>query len=119
MLIFNKVNVLIQYKFNKERLTTFEENFKLLGDLSFTVYFDLETTCGKKLYEDFTDPIKNMYTISYCLIIAFNPSFHLSNITVLRSFTDTIEEVGDVSYLADNVLRHGDPITTKQCSKCR
>ena len=70
----------ITYKFNNEHLTTFEENFKLLGDLPFTVYFDLETTCGKKLYEDFSNPTKNMCPVSYCFVIAFNPSLYLNKI---------------------------------------
>ena len=37
----------ITYKFNNEYLNTFEDNFKLLRDLPFTVYIDLERTCGK------------------------------------------------------------------------
>ena len=37
----------IVYKFNNQHLTTFEDNFKLMGDQPFSVYFDLETTCGK------------------------------------------------------------------------
>ena len=104
----------ITYKFQNEHLPTFEENFKLLGDLPFTVYFDLETTCGKKLCQDFTDPLKYMYPVSYCFIIAFNPAFYLNKITVLRSFTNTIEELAGVSYFTDDMLRHRDPITTLQ-----
>ena len=81
----------ITYKFQNEHLPSLEENFKLLGDLPFTVYFDLETTCGKKLCEDFTDPLRKMYPVSYCFIIAFNPSLYLNEITVLRSFSDKLK----------------------------
>ena len=62
----------IVYKFQNEYLSTFEENFRLLGDLPFTIYFDLETTCGKKLYEDFTDPTNSMYPVSNCFIVAIS-----------------------------------------------
>ena len=108
----------ITYKFNKEHLTTFEENFKLLGHLPFTVYFDLETNCVRKLYEDFTDPTKNMYPISYCFVIAFNSVFYLNKITVLRSLTHTIENLADVSYLTNDMLRHRDPLATSQLLGC-
>ena len=95
-------------------MSSFEENFRLLGDLPFKIYFDQEVTCGNKLYQDFTDPSKNMYPVSYCFIVAFNPSLHLNKITVLRSFTGSVEELADVSYLTDDMLKHRDPITTSQ-----
>ena len=97
---------------------TFKENFRLLGDQPFTIYYDLETTCGKKLYEAFTDLSKNMYPVSYCFIVALNPSLYLNKSTVLRSFTDSIEELTGVSYLTDDMLRHRDPITTSQLLGC-
>ena len=59
-----------------------------------------------------------MYTVLYCFIIAFNPSCYLSRITVLRSFTNTLEELADISYLTDDMLRHRDPITTLQLLEC-
>ena len=99
-------------------MSTFEENFRLLSDLPFIIYFDLETNCGKKLYEDFTDPSKNIYPVSHCFIVAINPSLHLNKITVLQSFTNSIEELADVSYLTDDMLRHRDPITTWQLLGC-
>ena len=108
----------ITYKFNNEHLTTFEENFKLMGDLSFCIYFDLEATCGRKVYEDATDSAKNMYPVSYCFIVAFNPFFCLNKIIVLRNFNDPFEELGDVSYLLDDMVRHRDPVTTSQLSEC-
>ena len=37
----------VVYSFNNRHLTTFEDNFKLMGDQPFSAYFDLETTCGK------------------------------------------------------------------------
>ena len=40
----------ILYKFNNQHLTTFEDNFKLLDNLPFYIYFDLETTSGKKIF---------------------------------------------------------------------
>ena len=72
----------------------------------------------KKLYEDITDPAKNMYTVLHGFIIAFNSSFYLNRITVLRSFTNTLEELTDISYFTDDMLRHRDPITTLELLGC-
>ena len=63
----------ITYKFLNQHFSTYEENFRLLGHLPFTVYFDLETTCGKNLYEDPLNPSKIMCPVSYSFIIIFNP----------------------------------------------
>ena len=38
----------IVYKFENQHITTFEDNFRFMGEQPFSVYFDLETTCGKK-----------------------------------------------------------------------
>ena len=40
----------VTYKFENQHLTTFEDNFRFMGELPFTVYFDLEATCGHKEY---------------------------------------------------------------------
>ena len=108
----------ITYKFQNQHFSTSEENFRLLGDLPFTIYFDLETTCGKNLYEDPINPSKNMYPVSYCFIIAFNPSLFLNKIRVLRSFADSIEELADVFYLLDEMLEHRNLTTTRQLLAC-
>ena len=89
-----------------------------MGDLPFTVYFDLVTTCGKSWYEDFINPTKDMYPVLYCFVISFNPSLHLNKVTVLRSFTESVEELADVSYLTEEMLRHRDPVTTSQLLGC-
>ena len=38
----------IVYKFENQHITTFEDNFRFMGEQPFAVYFDLETACGKK-----------------------------------------------------------------------
>ena len=38
----------IVYKFENQHITTFEGNFRFMGDLSFAIYLDLEKTCGEK-----------------------------------------------------------------------
>ena len=36
------------YKFKNQNISTFDGNVKFMGDLPFSIYFDLETTCRKK-----------------------------------------------------------------------
>ena len=38
------------YKFENQNISTFEDNVKFMGELPLTIYFDLETTCGKTVY---------------------------------------------------------------------
>lgn len=42
----------IVYSFNNCNIISFQDNFKYLGDLPFTVYFDFERTTGDAVYFD-------------------------------------------------------------------
>ena len=60
-----------------------------------------------------------MYPVSYCFLVAFHLSLDLNKITVvLRSFSDSFEQLNDISYLSDKVIRYFDPITAKQLQAC-
>ena len=108
----------ILYKFENHHTTTFEDNFRFMGEQPFAVSFDLETTCGKKEFYNIKKSEKNMYPVSYCFIVAFHPSLNLERITVLRSFNDSFEQLNDISYLTDEMIRYFDPITAKQLQGC-
>ena len=64
----------IVYKFENQHTTTFEDNFRFMGDLPFAIYFDLETTCGKKEFYNIEKSNNKMYPVSYCFVVAFHPS---------------------------------------------
>ena len=51
----------IVYTFENGKIISFQDNFKYLGDVPFTVYFDFETTTGDVV---FLDPKK--FVVSYC-----------------------------------------------------
>ena len=53
----------IIYVFDNGQIVNFQDNFKFLGDIPFTVYFDFETTTSNSA---FSDP--KMYVIRYCQI---------------------------------------------------
>ena len=85
---------------------------KFMGDFPFSIYFDLGTTTGKKVYN--FDEDATLYPISYAFVIAFHPSLNIEKISVIRSFNHTFEQLNEVNYLKDEMLPFVDPITTRQ-----
>ena len=71
----------IVYTFKNGKIISFQDNFRYLGDVPFTVYFDFETT---KFDAVFSDP--KMFAVSYCQIYSFHPSLNLDKIVIFRSF---------------------------------
>ena len=91
-----------------------------MGDQLFSIYFDLETTCGKNNYvfTDREDHLVDMYTVSYCLIVYFHQSYSLEKIAVVRSFNDSLEELADLSSVLLELLEFREHITTRQWLDC-
>ena len=90
-----------------------------MGDQPFSVYFHLETTCGKsKLFVQDEDQVTDMYAVSYCLIIYFRQSFSLNKIAIVRSFNDSLEELADISSVPHKMLEFRDSVTTSQLLSC-
>ena len=62
---------------------------KFMGDLSFAIYFDLETTSGKKIYN--FDEDCTLYAVYYALVVAFHLGLEIEKFFVARSFSNTFE----------------------------
>ena len=93
------------YKFDNQNISTFEDNIKFMGDLSFSIYFDLATTCGKKS--------TSLRKLQRCTPFPM-PLLSLS----IPAFNHTFEQLNDVSYLSNEMLKFFDPITAKQLRDC-
>ena len=106
----------IVYKFKNQNIQTFFDNMKFMGDIPFSIYFDLETTTGKKIYN--FDEDATLYPASYAFLVAFHPSLNIEKIPIVRSFDHTFEQLNDVSYLSDEMLPYIDLITTSQLRDC-
>ena len=102
----------IVYKFKNQNLKTFFDNMKFMGDIPFSIYFDLETPTVKKVYN--FDEDATLYPVYYALVVAFHASLNTGKIPVVRSFKHTFVQLNDVSYLSDEILHYIDPITTRQ-----
>ena len=83
----------ITYSFNNGQIINFQDNFKYLGDVPFTVYFDFETTAGDSV---FFDP--KMFVVSYCQIYSFHPSLNLDKVVIYWSFQQTADEIYDLNH---------------------
>ena len=83
----------ITYGFDNGNTISFQDNFKYLGDLPFTVYFDFEITTGDTV---FFHP--KMFVVRYCQIYSFHPSLNLEKVVIYRSFQQSAEEIYDINH---------------------
>ena len=90
----------IVYKFENQNISTFEGNIRFMGgELPFAIYFDLESTCGKKVYK--FDGIAKMYPVSYAFVMAF----HLEKLCH-NKLQPHLDQLNDISYLSNEILKH-------------
>ena len=99
----------ITYNFENNKIISFQDNFKYLGDIPFTVYFDFETTTGDNIFQD-----PKMFVISYCQIIAFHPALNLEKMIIFRSFQQSAEEIYDLSHFRQEHIPFFDKVTFYQ-----
>lgn len=102
----------IIYKFENQNIANFEVNFKKKGDITFTMYFDFETSTGTTSQNHLEDV--EMDQIFYSLIFAFHLKLQLDGKVIIRSFNHSLEKVNDASYLTDEMLQNLDPIIARQ-----
>ena len=76
-----------------------------MGDLSFTVYFDFETTTGDSVLLD-----KIMYVLSYCQVYAFHLKLKLPKIVVFRIFQQNYDEITTLSHLSQEHIPYFDQL---------
>ena len=91
-----------------------------MGDQPFSVYFDLETTCGKdNIVFDFNnDHLTDMYVVSYCFIVMFHKSYFLDKISIVRSFNNSTVDLADLSSVPLEMLELRDNVATSQLYNC-
>ena len=89
----------VVYKFNNANLSTFEDKYGLMGEKTFSIYFDLETTCGRNVLLPFdeNDQTIDMYAVFYCIVVYFHKSYAINELAIVRSFTDSLQDLADLS----------------------
>ena len=84
----------ITYAFDNGQVITFQDNFKYLGDVSFTVYFNFEAATTSDSV--FFDP--KVFAVSFCQVHLFHPFLNLDKIAIFGSFQEIAEEIYDLSH---------------------
>ena len=59
----------------------YQDHYKNLDDLPFTVFYDCETTTGSIVFFD-----AKMFVVSYCMIVAFHPELKIPILVIFRSY---------------------------------
>ena len=83
----------IIYSIENNKIISLQDNFKYLGDVLFTVYFDFETTTSDDIFQD-----PKIFAINYCQINVFHLALNLDKIVIFRSFQQSAEEIFDLNH---------------------
>ena len=59
------------HSFDNNQIIDYQDNYKYMGDLPFSVYFDSETTTGNAVFF-----YSKMFVMSNCLIFSFNSALN-------------------------------------------
>lgn len=65
-----------------------------MDDIPFSIYFNFETTSGKKVYH--LDEDATLYLVFYAFAVAFHPSLYIDKIFVVKKFNHAFEQLIDV-----------------------
>lgn len=80
-----------------------------MGDLPFSVYFDIETTTGNAVFFD-----SKMYVVGYCMEVSFNKSLNFDKTVIYRSYQKTADQVDDISHFRQEHVPLFDQVTLRQ-----
>ena len=81
------------FSFNNGRVIDYQDNFKKIGDLPFTIYYDFETNTGSVVFFD-----AKMYVVSYCNIVAFHPDLNIPRLYIYRGYDQTFEQLASITH---------------------
>ena len=101
----------ITYSFDNAKIIDYQDNYRYMGDVPFTVYFDYETTTGNAVFFD-----TKMFVVSYCMIVSFNKLLSFPKIVIYRSFDQNPNEIENISHFSDEYQPFFDLVTLNQLS---
>ena len=99
----------ITYSFDNSQIIDYQDNYKYIEDLPFTVYFHFETTTGDAVFF-----YSKMLVISYCMIFSFNKALNFDKIVIFRSFQQSINELYDISHFRPEHVPFFDQVILRQ-----
>ena len=81
------------FYFDNGKIIDYQDHYKNLGDVPFSVYYDFETTTGSVVFFD-----AKMYVISYCIVIAFHPDLKFPRLIIYRNYEQSTEKSTSLSH---------------------
>ena len=69
------------FSFDNGKIVDYQDHYRNLGDLPFSIYYHFETTFGSVVFFD-----AKMYVVSYCMVVAFHPDLKIPRLMIFRSY---------------------------------
>ena len=102
----------IIYNFNNQNLVSSEDNVGYRGDLLVVVCIDFETTAATDAC--FDPEQKQMFVVSYVLILAFHPKVNIDKVIFQRGVGHSPEKLRSLDYLKNDQMAFFDINLIKQ-----
>ena len=99
----------ITYSFDNAQIIDYQDNYKYMADVSFSVYFDFETTTGDAVFF-----VSKMFVVSYCMIFSFNKALNYDTIVIFRSFQQSANQLYDISHFKQEHVPFFGHVTLRQ-----
>ena len=97
------------YSFDNAQITDYQDNYKFMDDLPFSIYFDFETTTGNAAFFD-----SKMYVVSCCMIVSFNPSLNFDKMVIYKSYQQTAVELYGISHFQQEHVPFFNQVTLRR-----
>ena len=69
------------FSFDNGKIVDYQDHYRNLGGLPFSIYYDFETTTGSMVFFN-----AKMYMVSYCMVVAFHPDLKIPRLIIFRSY---------------------------------
>ena len=96
--------------FDNGKIIDYQDNYKNLGDVPFSIYFDFETTTGSVVFFD-----AKMFVVSYCMVVAFHPELDIPRICVFRSYDQSADQLTSLPHF--EALQYNFFADTDHCNR--
>lgn len=81
------------FSFDNGKIVDYQDHYRNLGNLPFSIYYDFETTTGSVVFFD-----AKMYVVSYCMVVAFHPELKIPRLVIFRSYDQNHNALTSLSH---------------------
>ena len=93
------------FSFDNGKIVDYQDHYRNLGDLPFSICYDFETTIGSVVFFN-----AKMYVVSCCMVVAFHPDLKIPRLVIFQSYDQDQNALTSLShFLALEFNFFGDP----------